>query len=194
MIMEEGSNEVYEPNKIDIATTLKKSRNIALGCCFTTGILFTTLALLLGFTVGEITSTAILGVAVIWIVIVIATIPTLLIYKQPSKIRTFSISDKSIRIMVPNKEMFQINWDQIEAVEVKKIVTGRSRVILPEALAPMHVYNDITFTTTDGSQRSYRIDMTRDFPKKTCKKIRALLEQYSNKMNKGYEYTKKFWS
>ena len=194
MIMEEGSNEVYEPNKIELATTLKKSRNIALGCCFTTGILITTLALLLGFTLGEITSTAILGVAVIWIVIVIATIPTLIIYKQPSRIRTFSISDKSIRIMVPKREMFQIIWDQIKAVEVKRTVTGRSTFTLDDALTPLHVYNNIIFTTTDGSQRNYLIDMTREFPKKTCKKIRVLLEQYAKKMNKGYEYTKKYWS
>jgi len=192
--MEEGSNEVNEPNKIELATTLKKSRNIALGCCITTGILITTFALLLGATVGEITSTAILGVAVIWIFIIIATIPTLLLYKRPSKIRTFTISDKSIRIVVPKREMFQINWDQIEAVEVKRTVTGRSTYMLDQALTPMHVYFDLIFTTTDGSQSNYRIDMTREFPKKTCKQIRALLEQYANKMNKGYEYTKKFWS
>jgi len=201
--MNEGSNEVYEPNKIEIATTLQKSRNYALCCCFTTGIIVTAFALLLGMTVGNLTSTAYLGVAVIWIIIVLATIPILLLYKRPSKIRTFSISDKSIRIMVPNKEKFQIEWDQIEAVEVNRIRTGRRKgysrgllavVTLPDTLTPMHVYNDINFTTTDGSQRTYRIDMTRDFPKKTCKEIRALLEQYANKMNKGYEYTKKFWT
>lgn len=194
MIMVVGSNEVYEPNKIEIATTLKKSRNLALCCCFTTGIIVTALALLLGMTVGNLTSQAILGVAVIWIIILLSTIPFLLLYKRPSKLRTFSISDKSIRIMVPNKTMFQINWDQIEAIEVKKRVTGRSRFTLPEKLTPMHVYNDITFTTTDGSQREYSIDITRDFPKKICKKIRALLEQYANKLNKGYEFNSSYWS
>lgn len=188
MIMEEGSNEAYEPNKIEIATTLKKSRNYALCCCFTTGIIITMLVLLLGMTVGELTSQSILGVAVIWIVIVISTIPVLIIYKKPSKIRIFSISDKSIRIMVPNKPMFQINWDQIEAVEVKKRVTGRRRFTIDEKLTPMHVYNEITFATTDGSQKGYIIDVTRDFPKKTCKEIRSLLEQYANKMNKGYKF------
>ena len=186
--MEEGSNEAYEPNKIEISTTLKKSRNIALCCCFTTGLIITILVLLLGMTVGELTSQSILGVAVIWIVIVISTIPILVIYKKPSKTRTFSISDKSIRIMVPNKPMFQINWDQIEAVEVKKRVTGRRRFTIDEKLTPMHVYNEITFATTDGSQKGYIIDVTRDFPKKTCKEIRSLLEQYANKMNKGYKF------
>jgi len=186
--MEVGSNEGYEPNKIEIATTLKKSRNTALGCCITTGILITIFVLILGFTLGEIKSPAILGVAIIWIIIAITTILTLLVYKHPSKTRTFSVSDKSIRIMVPNKPMFQINWDQIKAVEVKKIVTGRHIHTLDGALTPMHVYNNIIFTTTDGSQISYRIDVTRDFPKKICKKIRVLLEEYANKMNKGYEY------
>lgn len=194
MIMEVGSNEVDEPNKIEIATTLTKTRNYTLCCCFTTGIIVTAFALLLGMTVGNLTSKAYLGVAVIWIVILLSTIPVFLLYKRSSKIRTFSISDKSIRIMIPNKTMFQINWDQIEAVEVKRKKTGSSTLTVVDTLTPMHVYYDITFTTTDGSQRDYRIEFTRDFPNKICKQIRALLEQYANKMNKRYEYKKRFWS
>ncbi|MFX1297275.1 MAG: hypothetical protein ACFFD2_20780 [Promethearchaeota archaeon] len=188
--MELGPEDDYEANKIEITTTLKKSRNTALGCCITTGILITIFVLILGMTLGEIKSPAILGVAVIWIIIAISTILTLLIYKHPSKTRTFSVSDKSIRIMIPNKPIFQINWDQIEAIEIKKIVTGRHIHIIDEALTPMHVYNDMIFTTTDGSQTNYRIDITRDFPKKFCKKIRELLKEYANKMNKGYKYKK----
>ncbi|MFX1314362.1 MAG: hypothetical protein ACFE9T_00730 [Promethearchaeota archaeon] len=185
--------EVYEPNKIEIATTLKKSRNYALCCCFTTGIIVTIFALILGVTLGEITSAAILGVAIIWIIILVSTIPILLVYKRPSKIRTFSISDKSIRIRIPNKTPFNIDWDQIEAVHVKKKVTGRSR-LGPSKFTPMHVYYDLAFITTNGSKEGYRIEFTRDFPKKTCKKIKSLLEQYANNLNKGYEFKKSFWS
>ncbi|MFX1313868.1 MAG: hypothetical protein ACFFHD_14860 [Promethearchaeota archaeon] len=112
--------DVYEPNKIEIATTLKKSRNYALCSCFTTGIIFTIFALLLGITLGEITSAAILGLAIIWIIILISIFPILLVYKKPSKIRKFSISDKSIRIMIPHKTKFKINWDQIEAIKDEK--------------------------------------------------------------------------
>ena len=185
--------KAYEPNKIEITTTLTKSRNYALCGCFTTGIIFTIFSLVLGMTLGEITSAALIALAVLWIIIFLSTIPIVLVYKRPSKKRTFTISDKRIMIIIPNKTPFHINWDQIEAIEVKKKVTGRSTIGLSK-FTPMHVYNDITFTTTDGSKQEYRIDVTRDLPKKTCKKIRALLEQYANKMNKGYEYKKSFWS
>lgn len=85
--------------------------------------------------------------------------------------------------------MFQINWDQIEAIKVKRRVTGRSRYSMS-----MHVYNNYSFIIIDGSQRDFTIEITRDFRKKTCKKIRSLIEQYVNKMNKGYEFKRSFWS
>ncbi len=100
---------------------------------------------------------------------------------QPSKKRSFQITEDSIIIDVPYKDFFQIEWSEIEKIKVKKDYSG--------LVKPRKLHYILIFT---GSKlyRTYSILIGWDFRKSTIKKIFSVLDAYAQ--NLEIKFTKEF--
>jgi hypothetical protein len=100
---------------------------------------------------------------------------------QPSKKRSFQITEDSIIIDVPYKEFFQIDWSEIEKIKVKKHYSG--------LLKPRKLHYILIFTGPK-LYRTYSILKSWDFRKSTIKKILSVLDTHAQ--NLGIKFTKEF--
>jgi hypothetical protein len=100
---------------------------------------------------------------------------------QPSKKRTFQITEDSIIIDVPYKDFFQIDWSEIEKIKVREDYSG--------LVKPRKLHYILIFT---GSKlhRTYSILKGWDFRKLTIEKIFSVLDTYAQ--NLGIKFTKEF--
>ncbi len=104
-------------------------------------------------------------------------------YRGTGKVRTFSISDELIKIMVPKKHNFQINWSNFDTIQMYKHIS-RSQ------LANYKIYK-INFLLNNNIIQDVDIELSVDFSKGKCKQIRSLLNQYAVRMNKEYFWGKR---
>jgi ribosomal protein L40E len=176
-----------EPNEVILTGTMRKSRNLALMGCFLFGIILTIGTSIMSITTGD-PSKLILGIIVIWIIILLAMVPYLIFYRHPNEPWRFSISDKSIKFNTSHKPSFRIEWNEFKSIKVK-----RKRTVIGIKVRYTKTYNDVQFFTDEGYPRIFSIRMGKDYPRSTCKKIRSLLKEYANRLNKKYEYEKSFW-
>jgi len=93
--------------------------------------------------------------------------------KNPG-IRTFSINDEYIKIVIPSIPIFQISWPEFEKLEVK---------LKKFDLEPFHVY-ELHFIHQD-SERTFNLSLS-DFHKEKIDQILRLLKNYAIKMGKQF--------
>jgi len=96
---------------------------------------------------------------------------------QPSKKRTFQITDDGITIDVPYKDFFQINWSEIEKIKIRKEYSG--------FVKPRKLHYVLIFTSSKV-YRTYSMLKGWDFRRSTIKRILRVLDSYSQ--NLGIEF------
>jgi len=174
----EQVSDVSETNKVEITKTLKASKYGSI-CC---------IIIILGIVLGLIfllysagTIQAAIG-AVFLAALLLPVVVGFLIYflfytSKMGQARTFSISDQEIKIALPNKPVFRINWSEFTTVQLFRFAKGI--IIDRPALS-------LNFFTNEGSKRETSIEIGREFKNSTVKKITSLIEQYANRLNKEY--------
>ncbi|MFX0039718.1 MAG: hypothetical protein ACFFCY_12865 [Promethearchaeota archaeon] len=97
-----------------------------------------------------------------------------LLSKNPGKIRKFSISNKEIELIIPNKAYFKINWTEFSKLEI----------ILKELnYKPFRLY-EIHFINQNSEKNVYLSAF--DFHKEKIDQILLLLKEYSLRMKKKF--------
>ena len=181
----EQTTSASETNKVEITEILKGYRNSYLCCMFIMlGIVLSMIFLLLSTgNVGAAFGAVLLSIMLL--PVVFGGIIYVLWYTAGmDKPRTFFISDQEVKIMLPKKPVFQIFWSDFKTIQIRKRgTTNRTGYSL-------------NFFSNDGSKRDKSkrriyIEWRRDFKKDTAKKIRSLLEQYANRLNKEYIWGRK---
>jgi len=116
---------------------------------------------------------AILVISIIWIITGLFTFCLYsLLLKGTSKIRKFIINEEFIQISVPPKPIFQVNWIEIDRIEVSKQPNTKFFII------------ELKFIGKNYN-KSFHILGGRDFNIK-LKEILGLLEKYAIKLNKKF--------
>ena len=110
----------------------------------------------------------------------ISLIYILVIYRSAGKRRIFSISPKSIRVVLPREPVFEINWSKFDTIELKKW-TGSQNQKLYRFYFILHgiVREEILIK---GSMH---------FSGANCRTIVSKLHEYALKMNKQFIQGKK---
>ncbi|MFX1340420.1 MAG: hypothetical protein ACFFDK_17560 [Promethearchaeota archaeon] len=102
-------------------------------------------------------------------------------------IRTFSISDQEIKIKIPEKPVFQIKWSEFNTVQLYKYDSGYYAAF-PVGIR-LQTFK-INFLLNDALIKETSIQLGREFKSRTAKKIRNLIKQYANRLNKEYIWGK----
>ena len=182
---DEETTSASETNKVEITEILKGYRNSYLCCMFIMlGIVLSMIFLLLSTgNVGAAFGAVLLSI--ILLPVVFGGIIYILWYTAGmDKPRTFFISDQEVKIMLPKKPVFQIFWSDFKTIQIRKWSTTNRKGY------------SLNFFSNDGSRRDkskryITIEWRRDFKKDTAKKIKSLLEQYANRLNKEYIWGRK---
>lgn len=146
--------------------------------CFVSFMLFISIGFFLRPPPGFDPTMLPLLLLIIWPIVIIFVIWVAYLLRGTTKTRTFLISDQGIRIFVPTKSPFQIQWSDFDNIRVKKRTT--TAVILDTTT----VYYTLIFERQ--GDRRFEIESGKDFKKRTIKRILANLEEFCNKMNKQY--------
>ena len=116
---------------------------------------------------------AILVLSIIWILTGLFTFCVYSLFlKGASKLRKFIINEEFIQILVPPKPIFQVNWIEIDRIEVSKQPNTKFFII------------ELKFFGKNYN-KSFHILGGRDFNIK-LKEILGLLEKYAIKLNKKF--------
>ncbi len=128
----------------------------------------------------------ILAVTIIWIVIGFTMIP---IYKKlipgTSKLRKFYISDKLIKISIPPRPLFQVQWSEFDIIKLKSkpymhLTGGTPRYPVKRAV----LTNELNFIGKNY-HKTFELMVGKDFIEK-IPEIFDLLKKYAIKMNKEF--------
>lgn len=106
-------------------------------------------------------------------------------YRNAGKLRTFYISDKEIKIMIPKKPVFQINWSDIEKVYINR------RETMSGIFNHVHKFFILNFIKSDGTQDKIDIERRKDFKNSTSKKICKNIGQFSQEKKIEFSMGKK---
>lgn len=116
---------------------------------------------------------AIMVISIIWILTGLFTFCVYsVLLKGTSKLRKFIINEEFIQILVPPKPIFQVNWIEIDRIEVSKQPNTKFFII------------ELKFIGKNYN-KSFHILGGRDFNIK-LKEILGLLEKYAIKLNKKF--------
>ncbi|MFX1574262.1 MAG: hypothetical protein ACFFB0_16085 [Promethearchaeota archaeon] len=195
-----------ETNKQEITETLTGSKYRHLGGSLSC---FTLLAVLFGVgyfglmnsnpssgedTLAVTIVTTILGLFFIFIILMMLCITFLILknYRGADKPRTFTISDQSIKIKIPDKPIFQIQWSGVVTVQIYKSKYwsdrkryGKSLVnLVSKTVYIMNFYGKNGFLSTFGFHNKL------DFRQRTAYGIISLIEQYAHRLQKEYIWGK----
>ena len=175
--------EEAEPNKIQIVDTFAKTRKSVIWVSFIVGIILSLIVIALAITWGDGINVGVLIAIsiIIWIPVLLCILMYAIKYRGARKPRIFTLSDKIIRINIPKKRIFQIGWDEFDTLQIKKRTIGYKYI---------RKFFDLIFTG-EGADRIVELERFKDFPDKTCKRIRDLLGEYAIRLNKEYFYGKK---
>ncbi len=178
-----------ETNKVEITAYYKKTK-YCLNSCGLFLLIFVLVIMIVPILLHP------LGVIVFFVFLIfvlpltICLVNTIFrITKGMGSARTFSISDQQIKIMLPEKPIFQINWSEFDTVQIHKSDPDRSDLMTMPSVK-REVYS-INFLSNDVSRGITSFMMPNDFNRRTTKKIRSLIEQYANKLNKQYIWGRK---
>lgn len=146
--------------------------------CFVFIMLFFTIGFFLRPPPGVNPSLLPLVFLIIWPIIIAFYAWVAILLRGTRKTRTLTISNQLIKIHVPNKTPFQIQWSEFDNLEVKK---RRTHGVILDTTT---VYYTLIFE--GQGEREFTIESGKDFKGRTVKKILKNLEEFSNKMNKRY--------
>lgn len=108
--------------------------------------------------------------------------------KGTSELRKFIINEKFIQIIVPPKPMFQVNWNQIDKIEVSlQPYMKYPNIYTKNSIIPTRKYlfiNELKFIGKNYNQ-TFQILGGRDFNIK-LNEIFDLVEKYAIKLNKEF--------
>ena len=108
--------------------------------------------------------------------------------KGTSELRKFIINEKFIQIIVPPKPMFQVNWNQIDKIEVSlQPYMKYPNIYTKNSIIPTRKYlfiNELKFSGKNYNQ-TFQILGGRDFNIK-LNEIFDLVEKYAIKLNKEF--------
>ena len=106
--------------------------------------------------------------------------------KGLSKFRIFTITKDDIRIVVPHRPAFHINWSEFDSIVITK---RESMAVVPTGqgiiLGPKFVYFSLIFKGKT-SELSYEFESGKDFKVSSRKKILIALEESSKKRGKDF--------
>lgn len=175
--------EQYEPNKVVISENFRKQRKNVLIGSLILALLLSIVASILTMTWGDPSRVGLAIIITIGLISLLCTFPLLLSYGiiHAHESRMFTISEKKIGFFLPRQQPFQIDWNEINSIQVKR----KSGYYIK--------YNIYKFFTNKSTPRTFSLKVGLDFRKKTCNEIRTLISKYANKLNKLYEYKKSFW-
>ena len=178
-----------EPNKVEITAYYKKTK-YCLNSCVVFLLIFVIVIMIVPIFLHPLGIIAFFIFLIFLLPLSICVVNTVFkITKGMGPARTFSISDKQIKIMLPEKPIFQINWSEFDTVQVYKSDPDRSNLMTMPSVK-REVYS-INFLSNDVSRGTTSFMMPNDFNRKTTKKIRSLIEQYASKLNVQYLWDKK---
>jgi hypothetical protein len=200
-----------ETNKQEVTETLRGSVytkfGISLGCIAVLGILFLVgcIALINYDPPEESPEAAIgagLGAAALGIMAFICLVPGLIYiivlftgsYHEVGATRTFTISDQTIKIMIPDISAFQIPWSDIATVQIYKSESWSDwrrysgHRTNPSGKTLVYVIN---FYGRSGYLTTYAFVRGLDFSGSSTRRIVSLIEQYAYRLQKEYIWGKK---
>ncbi len=121
-----------------------------------------------------------IGMAIIWPLTILLILWIAYYLRGGTRVRRFVISDDSIIIQIPFRDLFQISWSDFRSIEIVRRATWDM-----VSNTQTRFYNFIF--KRDNVLKSFEIESGREFSRKALKQIRAKLEELAN--NKGIEYT-----
>jgi hypothetical protein len=195
-----------ETNKQEVTETLRGSVytkfGISMGCIAVLGILFLVgcIALINYDPPEEPPEAAIgagLGAAALGIMAFICLVPGLIYiivlfadsFKKVGATRTFTISDQTIKIMVPDIPFFQIPWSDITTVQIyrsdswsdlRRYSGHRTNPSGKTLVYVMNFYGRMGILATYAFVRGF------DFSGSSTSRIVSLIEQYAYRLQKEY--------
>ncbi|MFX0023538.1 MAG: hypothetical protein ACFE9S_14525 [Candidatus Hermodarchaeota archaeon] len=121
-----------------------------------------------------------IGMAIIWPLTIFLILWIAVYLRGGTRVRRFVISDDSIIIQIPFRDLFQISWSDFRSIEIVRRATWDM-----VSNTQTRFYNFIF--KEDNVLKSFEIESGREFSRKALKQIRAKLEVLAN--IKGIEYT-----
>ena len=123
----------------------------------------------------------VIGLIIILPITAVAVLIFIWVLRAPGGIRRFTITSDFIKIQIPNRPLFQINWSDIDGIEVI------SRMIFD----PDINYNKTSYNFNfqrSGNVRSFKISCIAplEFSLKGLRKVIAKLEEFSFNKNKQF--------
>ncbi|MHA1256236.1 MAG: hypothetical protein ACTSPS_11615 [Promethearchaeota archaeon] len=179
-----------KPQLIEIKETLNTGKYTSL-CCILFFITIFTLIFAVFLPLNAPPFVAGLGFALYLVfmlpVMICGLIFVLRHYRNAGIPRTFYISDKEIKIMIPKKPVFQINWSDIEKVYIKKQIIYTNKLFFNN----VHKFFILNFFKSDGTQDKIDIERRKDFKNSTSKKICKNIGQFSQEKKIEFSMGKK---
>jgi len=165
---------------VEITESVKGGKNsLVILIIFILGFwIYTSVAIIIGL--GGIIG--LLVVTIIWIFMgLFIFVVYRLFLKGTSELRKFIVTDSYIKIIVPPRPIFYVDWIDIDKIKLKLIPFKR----IPSEYGTKYIYiHELNFIGKDSHQ-SFEILGGRDFSKK-LNEIFVLLEKYAIKMNKEF--------
>ncbi|MFX1337930.1 MAG: hypothetical protein ACFFDK_04920 [Promethearchaeota archaeon] len=183
-----GVSDLSESNKVEIIKdyTLRKYGSI---CC-----VILVPFVILGFMILGLFIHPLFFFAFLFIFIVMfpcficAIIGTLRMKSSYGRTREFSISDQGIKIMLPRKFTFQINWSQFDTIHAFDSVGSDYGALWPTISTS---YYNCYFFSKNTQVTNFILETDVDFSSKDVSRIATLINQYALRLNKDYIWDKK---
>ncbi|MCK4369472.1 MAG: hypothetical protein KAV01_01615 [Candidatus Lokiarchaeota archaeon] len=128
------------------------------------------------------------GIIAIWVVIIIWIIIGFFMYgiyrlviRGTSELRKFIVTDSYIKIIVPPRPIFHVDWIDIDKIELKLKPFKRIHSVYGTSYIYIH---ELNFIGKDYNQ-AFEVLGGRDFSKK-LNEVFVILEKYAIKMNKEF--------
>ncbi len=166
-----------EPKKIEIIDYSGENFNLLSFSCSTFFIIIVILAIVNGI-IAFFFPQLFIGISLGSFILIIFILICYYIFKSPSKIRMFSISDKEIEFFFPKISYFRISWPEFKKIEI---------ILKKFDIKPFHIY-EINFIGKD-SQKNFSFSLS-DFQREKIEKILFYLKEYARKMRKNFRAVK----
>lgn len=97
------------------------------------------------------------------------------VYRGAGIRRIFSISPKSIKIVVPREPIFEVNWSEFDLIQLHKFSGSHNNKLYR-----------FYFISNDEVYKDFLIEGSMHFSGVNCRAIVSQMERYAAKMNKQF--------
>jgi len=174
-----GILDTPETNKVEIIKSYKAKKYTTLICIWIFPLVFLGLAILTAANPILFLFFLLFGIFIL-ILMICPFITALRMTYTYDRTREFSISDQVIKINIPKKFTFQINWSEFDTIQVDSTM-GRSFGYNANS-----VYFHFHFFSKNQSVGIFVIETGIDFTSRTFNKISSLIKKYADRLNKNY--------